>query len=96
MPALAGLAVTIAFIPASTWLGKKIGAVRKELVKLTDARVKLCTEVITVSQLMSQLMSHGGHEGKSRVLGGRFSSVVHIPCQAASRVCRAGIYISYI
>lgn len=32
---------------ASTYLAKRLAAVRKELVRLTDARVKLCTEVIT-------------------------------------------------
>ncbi|GAB4815546.1 hypothetical protein N2152v2_002592 [Parachlorella kessleri] len=47
VPALAGLGVTVAIIPASTWLGKRLGALRKELIRHTDARVKLCTEVIT-------------------------------------------------
>lgn len=34
-------------LQASTYLAKRLAAVRKELVRLTDARVKLCTEVIT-------------------------------------------------
>lgn len=47
VPALAGLAATLALIPLSTLVGRAMAAVRKELVGYTDARVKLCTEVIT-------------------------------------------------
>lgn len=46
-PAMAGLIVTILLIPLSALIGKKQGQVRKEVLKHTDARVKLCTEVIT-------------------------------------------------
>ncbi|KAL4446696.1 hypothetical protein ABPG77_007940 [Micractinium sp. CCAP 211/92] len=47
VPALAGLGATLALIPLSTLVGRAMAAVRKELVAYTDARVKLCTEVIT-------------------------------------------------
>jgi len=46
-PALTGLGITIALIPINTVLGRALGKVRKELLTKTDARVKLCTEVIT-------------------------------------------------
>ena len=46
-PALAGLGVTVALIPLSAAVGRTLAAVRRELVGYTDARVKLCTEVIT-------------------------------------------------
>ncbi|KAK9823545.1 hypothetical protein WJX72_003616 [[Myrmecia] bisecta] len=47
LPAMAGLSVTVALIPISTLVGRQLVKIRKELVKRTDARVKLCTEVIT-------------------------------------------------
>lgn len=47
LPALAGLAVCVALIPLSTLVGRRLGAIRRRLVAHTDARVKLCTEVIT-------------------------------------------------
>ena len=47
VPALAGLGVTIALIPLTTLVGRQLAAIRKQLVGYTDARVKLCTEVIT-------------------------------------------------
>lgn len=46
-PAVAGLAVTIALIPMTTLVGRKLSTVRKRLMGYTDARVKLCTEVVT-------------------------------------------------
>lgn len=46
-PALAGLGVTVALIPLSALVGRTLARVRRELVGYTDARVKLCTEVIT-------------------------------------------------
>lgn len=46
-PAVAGLAVTVALIPMTTLVGRKLGTVRKRLMGYTDARVKLCTEVVT-------------------------------------------------
>ncbi|KAL6768590.1 hypothetical protein ACKKBF_B11340 [Auxenochlorella protothecoides x Auxenochlorella symbiontica] len=45
--AVTGLAVTVALIPLLTLLGKKLASIRKESMTLTDARVKLCTEVLT-------------------------------------------------
>ncbi|KAI3434886.1 hypothetical protein D9Q98_002940 [Chlorella vulgaris] len=47
LPALAGLAVCVALIPLSTLVGRQLGRIRRRLVGYTDARVKLCTEVIT-------------------------------------------------
>lgn len=46
-PALAGLAATLALIPLTMVVGKALANVRRRLVGFTDARVKLCTEVIT-------------------------------------------------
>lgn len=69
-PALAGLAVTIALIPLSAFVGKRLAAVRRELIGFTDARVKLCTEVITGVWVCvrSGCWSCCGHAG--RELGG--------------------------
>ncbi|GAX75363.1 hypothetical protein CEUSTIGMA_g2807.t1 [Chlamydomonas eustigma] len=44
---LAGLVVTVIMIPASTLIGRVINTSRKEMLKHTDARVKLSTEVVT-------------------------------------------------
>jgi ATP-binding cassette subfamily C (CFTR/MRP) protein 10 len=44
---LAGLVVTVIMIPASTLIGGVINTSRKEMLKHTDARVKLSTEVVT-------------------------------------------------
>ncbi|KAJ9526631.1 hypothetical protein QJQ45_017605 [Haematococcus lacustris] len=46
-PAMAGLAVTVVMIPLSTLVGKSLGTARRAMVKQTDARVKLATEIIT-------------------------------------------------
>lgn len=46
-PALAGLAVTVAIIPLTMFLGNRLTAARKESVVAADQRVKLMTEVIT-------------------------------------------------
>eukprot|EP00198_Chlamydomonas_reinhardtii_P014120 XP_001703457.1 ABC transporter, multidrug resistance associated protein [Chlamydomonas reinhardtii] len=46
-PSMAGLAVTIVIIPLTTLLGKALAKSRREQIKFTDARVKLCSEVIT-------------------------------------------------
>lgn len=45
-PALVGLGVTIGIIPLSTLVARALARIRKEVVKLTDARVKLASEVI--------------------------------------------------
>jgi ATP-binding cassette subfamily C (CFTR/MRP) protein 1 len=47
IPAMVGLAVTVALIPLSALVAKALARVRKKVVALTDARVKLCSEVIT-------------------------------------------------
>lgn len=47
LPSLAGLGVTMLLIPTSMVLGKRLGASRRAQIKHTDARVKLCSEVIT-------------------------------------------------
>ncbi|KAG2450119.1 hypothetical protein HYH02_000222 [Chlamydomonas schloesseri] len=46
-PSMAGLGVTIVIIPLTTLLGKALAKSRREQIKFTDARVKLCSEVIT-------------------------------------------------
>ena len=45
-PALAGFVTTCALIPVTGWLGRKLGAVRRAVVKHTDARVRITTEAI--------------------------------------------------
>ena len=45
-PAFVGLAVTITIIPLSTLVARALARIRKDIVKLTDARVKLSSEVI--------------------------------------------------
>jgi len=47
IPAMVGLAVTVALIPLSALVAKALARIRKKVVALTDARVKLCSEVIT-------------------------------------------------
>lgn len=47
LPAMAGLVVTVIMIPLSTFIGKALGKARREMVKQTDARVKLASEIIT-------------------------------------------------
>ena len=46
LPALAGLAVTVLLIPLSSLVARRLGHIRKRIVKLTDARIKLSSEVI--------------------------------------------------
>ena len=47
LPALAGLAVTICLVPITTVVSRRLSKVRRALIKCTDGRVKLVTEVIT-------------------------------------------------
>jgi len=47
IPAMVGLAVTVALIPLSALVAKALARIRKKVVALTDARVKMCSEVIT-------------------------------------------------
>jgi len=46
-PTLAGLAVTVGLIPITTYVTKEMGKVRRKVVKLTDKRIKMVTEVVT-------------------------------------------------
>ncbi|GIL72743.1 hypothetical protein Vretimale_4441 [Volvox reticuliferus] len=46
-PSMAGLAVTVVVIPLTALLGKALAKSRREQIKYTDQRVKLCSEVIT-------------------------------------------------
>ena len=46
-PALAGLMVTIILVPITTVVSRRLRKVRAALIKCTDDRVKLVTEVIT-------------------------------------------------
>lgn len=48
---MAGLGVTVVMIPLSTLVGKYLAASRREMLKHTDARVKLSTEVVTGESL---------------------------------------------
>lgn len=49
IPALAGLSVTIVLVPITTVVSRRLSKVRRALIKCTDDRVKLVTEVITGS-----------------------------------------------
>lgn len=49
VPALAGLSVTIVLVPITTVVSRRLSKVRRALIKCTDDRVKLVTEVITGS-----------------------------------------------
>ena len=61
-PALAGLTVTIILVPITTVVSRRLRNVRKALLKCTDDRVKLVTEVITgqfyPSQKVSDMVLH--------------------------------------
>jgi ABC-type multidrug transport system fused ATPase/permease subunit len=46
IPALVGLAVTVALIPLSSLVARALARARTRIVKLTDERVKLSSEVI--------------------------------------------------
>ena len=46
-PALAGLTVTVILVPITTVVSRRLAKVRRALIKCTDDRVKLVTEVIT-------------------------------------------------
>lgn len=47
VPALAGLSVTVVLVPITTVVSRRLSKVRRALIKCTDDRVKLVTEVIT-------------------------------------------------
>ena len=47
VPAFVGLCVTIVMIPAGSLVAKRLGKMRRELLKKTDARVKYVTEFVT-------------------------------------------------
>lgn len=51
VPALAGLSVTIVLVPITTVVSRRLSKVRRALIKCTDDRVKLVTEVITGIQV---------------------------------------------
>jgi hypothetical protein len=46
LPALVGLAMMITIAPLQSWLGNKIGGIRKATTTVSDARVKLMTEIL--------------------------------------------------
>ena len=54
--AVTGLFVTLAVMPLSMWLGKRQGQLRGQIMKCTDARVKLTSEVLT-GDASSQVLS---------------------------------------
>ena len=45
-PALAGVAVTLILVPVGSGISRVLAAVRRQLVKCSDARLKLTTEVL--------------------------------------------------
>lgn len=47
IPALVGLGVTVALIPLSAIVASILSRIRSRAIRLTDARIKLCGEVIT-------------------------------------------------
>lgn len=47
IPALVGLGVTVALIPLSAIVAQVLSCIRSQAIRLTDARIKLCGEVIT-------------------------------------------------
>ena len=46
-PALAGVLTTVILVPLTALITRKAAHVRKHLIVLTDARVKVCTEVVS-------------------------------------------------
>lgn len=69
VPALAGLSVTIVLVPITTVVSRRLSKVRRALIKCTDDRVKLVTEVITGSLLHFPLQSmhcFGDQQGHNR------------------------------
>ena len=50
VPAACGLASTVALIPFSVYTGRRLAGIRKQLMQHTDARIKLCSEVVTGEQ----------------------------------------------
>jgi len=46
LPALVGLAMMITIAPMQSWLGDKIGGIRKATTTVSDERVKLMTEIL--------------------------------------------------
>ena len=47
LPALAGLGVSVALVPLSTLVGRALARTRQELMRRTDRRVKLTSEVVS-------------------------------------------------
>jgi ATP-binding cassette subfamily C (CFTR/MRP) protein 1 len=46
VPAAVALGVTLAIVPASTAVGRRLAALRRGVIAKTDARVKLAAEVV--------------------------------------------------
>lgn len=61
VPALAGLSVTIVLVPITTVVSRRLSKVRRALIKCTDDRVKLVTEVITGNAQRSVCPHYGVH-----------------------------------
>jgi hypothetical protein len=47
LPAVAGFAVTCILMPLTMIAGRMLSKSRKQMVKFTDSRVKLCSEVLS-------------------------------------------------
>ena len=54
-PALAGVVTTVVLVPITAIITRKAAHVRKRLIGLTDARVKVCTEVVSGGLLLCAL-----------------------------------------
>ena len=61
VPALAGLSVTIVLVPITTVVSRRLSKVRRALIKCTDDRVKLVTEVITGSSCCFAMLHLSHH-----------------------------------
>lgn len=80
IPAACGLASTIALIPFSIVTGRKLASIRKQLMQHSDARIKLCSEVVTGVSTTSLILERTCSMDESRchhsTLCEGFSSIV--------------------
>jgi hypothetical protein len=77
VPAACGLASTIALIPASIYTGRKLAGIRKRLMMHTDARIKLCSEVVT-GELLWGRKWEVGLVGRGKVVDDNFKLWLYI------------------
>ena len=53
---IGGFLTSVLLIPAASALMKRVGTVRQRLAPLTDARVKLCSEIVAGDRWASQVV----------------------------------------